>query len=117
MRPKQLLQYTLSDLDDLKALNVNPLDVSQITSLADFMVIATGTSSRHVASIADNLIHKMKARAVVPLGIEADLDAEWVLVDLGDVVVHIMQPRTRDFYNLEKLWTQTEEETAATAMA
>lgn len=115
MGPKELLDYTLADLGDLKALNVNPLDVSQITSFTDFMVIATGTSSRHVASIAENLVCKMKLREIVPLGIETDLDAEWVLVDLGDVVVHIFQPRMRDFYNLEKLWTSTEQETAAMA--
>ena len=105
MKPKELLHTILSDLGDLKAHNIHPLDVSHSTSFTDFMVIATGTSSRHVMSIADKLVRNMKNRKVATCSIEADADAEWVLVNLGDVIVHIMQPRTRDFYNLEKLWT------------
>lgn len=104
MQPAELLETVLHDLDDLKAINVNPIDVHLITPLTDFMVIASGSSSRHVRAIADNLIHKMKGRHVAPFGVEGDREDEWVLVDLGDVVVHIMQPKTRDFYSLEKLW-------------
>ncbi|MCS5707875.1 ribosome silencing factor [Candidatus Berkiella cookevillensis] len=104
MRTEDLLHCTLNDLSDLKAVNVRPIDVRKITPLADYMVIATGNSSRHVRSIAENLITHMKGRMVCPGGIEGDKDDEWVLVDLGDVIVHIMQQRTRDFYNLEKLW-------------
>lgn len=115
MQTNELLNAVLNDLSDLKALNVNPLDVRHLTSITDYMVIASGTSSRHVHSIADNLIHKMKERAITPNGIENDSDDEWVLVDLGDVVVHIMQPRTRDYYNLEKLWTTITDKVLALA--
>ncbi len=104
MHTNELLNSVLNDLSDLKAFNISPLDVRQITSITDYMVIASGNSSRHVRAIADNLVHKMKERSLLPFSIEGDTEDEWVLVDLGDVVVHIMQPRTRDFYNLEKLW-------------
>jgi ribosome-associated protein len=115
MQTKELLNAVLNDLNDLKAVNVTPLDVRHITSITDYMVIASGNSSRHVRSIADNLIHKMKERHNCPCGIEGDAEDEWVLVDFGDVVVHIMQPRTRDFYNLEKLWVSQHHPIAATA--
>jgi ribosome-associated protein len=105
MQTKEILNAILNDLDDLKAVHITPLDVRDITSITDYMVIASGNSSRHVRAIADNLIHKMKSRLSYQFNIEGDSDDEWVLVDFGDVVVHIMQPRTRDFYNLEKLWT------------
>ncbi|MBS0287086.1 MAG: ribosome silencing factor [Proteobacteria bacterium] len=109
MHTNELLNAVLSDLSDLKAVNIIPLDVRQITSITDYMVIASGNSSRHVRAIADNLIHKMKERFIQPFSIEGDTDDEWVLVDLGDIVVHIMQPRTRDYYNLEKLWNTNQQ--------
>ncbi len=104
MQKNDLLKVVLNDLSDLKASNVIPLDVHQSTPLTDYMVIATGNSSRHVKAIAENLVHKMKERHQSPFNVEGDLENEWVLVDLGDVVVHIMQQRTREFYHLEKLW-------------
>lgn len=104
MQKNDLLKVVLNDLSDLKAANVIPLDVHQTTPLADYMVIATGNSSRHVKAIAENLVRKMKGRHQSPFSVEGDRENEWVLVDLGDVVVHIMQQRTRDFYHLEKLW-------------
>ncbi len=104
MQKIDLLKVVLNDLSDLKASNIIPLDVHQSTPLTDYMVIATGNSSRHVKAIADNLVHKMKERHQRPFSVEGDLENEWVLVDLGDVVVHIMQQRTREFYHLEKLW-------------
>lgn len=115
MHTKEILNSILNDLSDFKAVNVTPLDVRQITSITDYMVIASGNSSRHVRAIADNLIHKMKERSFSPLSIEGDTEDEWVLVDFGDVVVHIMQPRTRDFYNLEKLWTHCSHHLKASA--
>lgn len=112
MHPKELLNHTLHDLDNLKALNIRPIDVRQLTPLTDYMVIATGNSSRHVRAIADNLIMHMKKRAESPhISVEGDDDDEWLLVDLGDVIVHIMQQQTRDFYNLEKLWTNVYDDT------
>ncbi len=115
MKKNDLLKVVLNDLDDLKAANVIPLDVHQATPLTDYMVIATGNSSRHVKAIADNLVHKMKDRHQCLYSVEGDLENEWVLVDLGDVVVHIMQQRTRDFYHLEKLWTPHHTSVAAIA--
>lgn len=106
MQKKALLETVLNDLSDLKAIHVVPLDVHQLTSITDYMVIASGSSSRHVGAIAEHLVEHMKERDIIPLGIEADLNNEWVLVDLGDIVVHIMQPQTRDFYQLEKLWSE-----------
>ena len=80
------------------------LDVRQLTSIADYMIVASGTSDRHVRSIADRLVQQAEAGSCRPLGVEGIGSGEWVLVDLADVVVHIMQPRARDFYKLESLW-------------
>lgn len=115
MSPLEMLNLVLKDLSDLKAVNVTSLDITSFTPLADYMVIATGNSSRHVHSLSQNLVRKMKERHQDPVGIEGDLDDEWVLVDLGDVIIHLMQPRTRDFYNLERLWTAPTECEAVSA--
>jgi ribosome-associated protein len=105
---KVLLENVLHDLDDIKAVNVKFFDVHKFTTIADYMVVATGTSSRHVNAIANNLIRKMKERHILALGIECDRACEWALVDLGSVVVHVMQANTREFYQLEKLWSPME---------
>lgn len=102
---KKLLAAAIDDLNDLKAVDITSLDVKKLTTLVDYMVVATGTSSRHVHSIADHLIQKMKLRHITPYGIEGDQNDEWILIDLGDLVVHIMQEKTREFYNIEKLWS------------
>jgi len=92
-------------VEDLKAKDVVEIDVRGKTSVCDYLVIASGTSTRHVKSIADEVVKKVKSLDVQPLGVEGEREAEWVLVDLGDVVVHVMLPRVREFYALERLWT------------
>ncbi|HHI93514.1 MAG TPA: ribosome silencing factor [Gammaproteobacteria bacterium] len=104
MTVDELTQLAFDALDDLKAVDVRVLDVREKTNVTDVMVIATGTSARHVKSLADNVIVKAKQGGVSPMGIEGEDAGEWVLVDLGDVVVHVLQAEIRDFYQLEKLW-------------
>jgi ribosome-associated protein len=100
-----LLQTVLEAVDGLKARDVVEIDVRGKSSVTDFMVVASGTSTRHVKSIADEVVRFAKKLDVQPLGVEGEREAEWVLVDLGDVVVHVMLPRVREFYALERLWT------------
>lgn len=104
-REEQLLEIVLKALDDLKAVDVKVLDVRDQTSITDIMVIASGTSSRHVRALADSVARKAKDAGFRPLGVEGEQGAEWVLIDLGDVVAHVMLPETREFYALEKLWS------------
>ena len=102
---ESLLKTVHAALDELKAKDVVQIDVRGKSSVCDFMVIASGTSTRHVKSIADEVVRFAKKLDVMPLGVEGEREAEWVLVDLGDVVVHAMLPRVREFYALERLWT------------
>jgi ribosome-associated protein len=104
MRPRQLVQLVTTALQDIKAVDVQVLDVRTLTPMMDFMVVATGTSDRHVRSISDRVIEAAEQKKVTPLGVEGADAAEWVLVDLGDVVLHVMQRRVRELYQLEKLW-------------
>ena len=92
-------------LDDLKAVDTKIVDVRGLSSVMDFLVVASGNSSRHVKSLADNVVVKAKEAGCPPCGVEGENDADWVLVDLGDVVVHVMQPAARSFYDLERLWS------------
>jgi len=101
----QLLECVRGATEELKAKDLVEIDVIGRSSVADYMVIASGTSSRHVKSIADEVVKFAKKLGVMPLGVEGEREAEWVLVDLGDVVVHVMLPRVREFYALERLWT------------
>jgi ribosome silencing factor RsfS/YbeB/iojap len=100
-------------LDDLKAKDVQEVDVRGKSSVTDLMVVASGTSSRHVKSIADEVVKKAKQAGLPPIGVEGQREGEWVLVDLGDIVVHVMLPRTREFYGLERLWTVGDDEMPA----
>ncbi|SFS04738.1 ribosome-associated protein [Dyella sp. OK004] len=102
---ESLRQHVLNALDELKAKDVREIDVRGKTSIADLLVICSGTSARHVKSIADEVVKFAKKAGVMPLGVEGEQEAEWVLVDLGDVIVHVMLPRIREFYGLERLWT------------
>lgn len=92
-------------LDDLKAVNVEVLDVSSLTDVMEYLVVASGTSNRHVKSLADSVIVAAKKAGVPPLGVEGQDAGEWVLVDLAGVVVHVMLPATRAFYDIERLWS------------
>ena len=109
MELEKLKQIVVNALEDLKAQDIRVLDVRGMTTVTDLMVIAGGTSTRHVKALSDNVVEAAKKHGVRPLGVEGEREAEWVLVDLGDVVVHLMLPRVRDFYNLEKLWSVTAE--------
>jgi ribosome silencing factor RsfS/YbeB/iojap len=102
---ERLRLRVLTALDDLKAQNVTEIDVRGKTSIADIIVVASGTSTRHVKSLADEVVRFAKQAGMAPLGVEGQREAEWVLVDLGDIVVHVMLPRVREFYGLERLWT------------
>ena len=99
-----LLQAVTSALEDMKAVNIKVLDVRGLTDIADTLIVASGTSDRHVRSIADNVARKAKEAGYRPLGTEGARDGEWVLVDLTDILVHVMLPRVREFYGLERLW-------------
>ena len=100
-----LRKQVLAALDELKAKDVKEIDVRGKTSITDLLIVASGTSTRHVKSIADEVVRFAKRAGVLPLGVEGEKEAEWVLVDLGDIVVHVMLPRIREFYGLERLWT------------
>jgi ribosome-associated protein len=108
-----LRKQVLAALDELKAKDVKEIDVRGKTSIADVLIIASGTSTRHVKSLADEVVRFVKKAGMMPLGVEGQREAEWVLVDLGDIIVHVMLPRIREFYGLERLWTVGDEMAAA----
>jgi ribosome-associated protein len=99
----------LNVLNDHKAVDISDLDVTQLTSITDRVIICTATSTRHGATMADKLMQAMKAEGVPLLGVEGYPSSDWILIDLADIVVHIMSPEAREFYDLEKLWAMTEE--------
>lgn len=104
MRTEQMIEMVVAILDDGKANNINVIDVHEKTSITDCFIVASGTSERHVKSLAGQVVEKLKPHRIKPLGVEGEQGGEWVLVDLGDLVLHVMLPRTREFYQLEKLW-------------
>jgi ribosome-associated protein len=108
-----LKTIVLAALDDMKALEVKVLDVRGLTDIADTMVIASGTSDRHVKSVAQRVVEKTKEAGFRPHGVEGQQDGDWVLIDLHDMIVHVMLPRVREFYGLEKLWDMTVAKRAA----
>lgn len=107
-----LRKLVIDALEEVKAQNLTVLDVRGVASFTDLMVIASGSSTRHVKALADKVIENCRLAGIRPLGVEGAREAEWVLVDLGDLVLHVMLPQTRDFYNLEKLWAIRPRDTA-----
>ena len=102
---EELLRLVMTELDELQAADVEVLDVRELTDVTDYMVVATGRTSRHVRAITEKVVVSAKHRDAPPLGVEGEREGEWVLVDLCDVVVHVMQPDARELYQLEKLWS------------
>jgi len=113
MSSPEITNTVLTALEDMKARDIVVLDVASMTSITDTMVIASGTSDRHVRSVAENVIDQCKQQGQRPTGVEGLDGGEWVLVDLQDVLVHVMLPKVRDFYNLEKLWSVAAHSSAA----
>jgi ribosome-associated protein len=106
MSPQNLRDHVVRALEDLKGRDIVALDVARATSVTDFMVIASGTSNRHVKALVDNVLESSKAKGIASLGVEGRGSNDWVLLDLGDVVVHVMQKEAREFYDLERLWSE-----------
>jgi ribosome-associated protein len=114
--PQTLLRIVNAALDDMKAVNVKVMDVRHLTDITDIVVIASGNSDRHVKSIADRIVQFAKQNDFRPIGVEGATEGEWVLVDLNDVVCHVMLPRVREFYGLEKLWEDVPPATETVAL-
>jgi ribosome-associated protein len=102
---EQLKQFVIDKIEDLKARDIVDIDVKGKSTMTDTMLVCSGNSKRHVISIAENVVVEAKKAGFAPLGMEGEDTGEWVLVDMGDVVLHVMQDQTRDFYQLEKLWS------------
>jgi ribosome-associated protein len=107
--PGALRDCVVGVAEDMKGQNIDIIDLTDRNAFADYLVIVSGTSTRQVKAIADKIVERVKAEGVRPLGVEGEREGEWVLVDLADVVVHVMLPQTRAFYNLEKLWSMPPE--------
>ncbi len=105
MNSEQLSTLIVDALDDVKALDITKLDVRDMTQVTDYMIVASGTSNRHVQALIENVAEKAKAAGHKPIGVEGEEGGEWVLLDLQDALVHVMLPKVREFYNLEKLWS------------
>ena len=107
MNSEQLCDLVVNALEEVKARDIVKLDVRSLTTVTDYMIVASGTSNRHVKALADAVSDKSKQAGRRPSGIEGEEGSEWVLLDLQDALVHVMLPRVREFYNLEKLWSLT----------
>lgn len=109
MSVEALQQKVVDALEDMKGVDLRVLDVRGMTTVTDVMVVVSGNSGRHVRALAGELVKQLKDAGVQPLGVEGEEQGEWVLVDLADVVVHVMRPQVREFYNIEKLWSVADE--------
>ncbi len=109
MKASELRDHVVAALEDLKGVNIVTLDVAALTPMTDYMVLVTGTSNRHVKALVDKANESSKAIGIQPLGIEGRESYDWVLVDLADVIVHVMNEEARNFYELERLWSDLDE--------
>ena len=109
MKARELRDHVVAALEDLKGVNIVTLDVAALTPMTDYMVLVTGTSNRHVKALVDTANESSKAIGIQPLGIEGRESYDWVLVDLADVIVHVMNEEARNFYELERLWSDLDE--------
>ncbi len=107
MNSEELSDLAVEALEEIKGLDIVKLDVRNMTTVTDWMIVASGTSSRHVQALVDNVAEKAKAAGHRPSGVEGESGGEWVLLDLQDALIHVMLPKVREFYNLEKLWSIT----------
>jgi len=107
MNSEELCDLVVDALEEIKGHDIVKLNVCDMTSVTDWMIVASGTSSRHVQALVDNVAEKAKAAGQRPIGVEGESGGEWVLLDLQDALVHVMLPKVREFYNLEKLWSIT----------
>ncbi|MFT5389918.1 MAG: ribosome-associated protein [Gammaproteobacteria bacterium] len=110
MISEELVTLAVDALEDLKGSDIQVLDVRKLTDMTDYMVLATGNSSRQVRALAEEVVSNAKQQQFPPIGIEGEREGEWVLVDLADVVVHVMQAEFRDLYQLEQLWSKPRED-------
>ena len=111
IQPEELKDLTVEVLKDMKAEDIEVLNVRKLTDVTDYMVIASGTSDRHVKAMANRLRDQVREQGKFrPLGVEGEQEGDWILIDFGDVVVHIMRPQTRKYYDLERLWSREVEE-------
>ena len=111
---EETLSTVLAALEDMKAEDITTIDLTGKSSIGDYMVVATGRSQRHVASVADNVVKDLEQSGVTRVRVEGMRQADWVLIDSGDVIVHVFRPEIRSFYNLEKMWTPGQAKTRAT---
>ncbi len=109
MHSEQLSELVSKTLDDNKAIDIKVIDVRELTDVMDWMIVCSATSSIHSKSMANKVLRAARAEGVKAFGVEGEDDGDWVLIDLNDVVVHIMMPSVREFYSIEKLWNMTED--------
>ena len=106
MNSEQLKQAVVDALEDVKGVDINVINITDVSDFADFMIVASGTSDTHVKALARNASDTLRAQGIKPLNVNGDDIGEWVLVDFGDVVLHVMRPEVREYYDLEKLWDE-----------
>lgn len=107
MQNIELKEQVIKALEDVKGQEIVCMDIRELTDIADFMIVATGNSNRQVKALVNNVVEEVKKSGVQPIGVEGQEQAEWVLVDLADVIVHVMLPKVREYYDIESLWSMT----------